>query len=276
MPNYRHLELSSLTEKFPFPSSFFAAVVVRFPAAMSDSSLKMAFSECKRVLVPGGYVELGVLDLDLVNMGTVARHAVRDLKARMIGADPEVSLKPAGDNIQDMLGERGFENLSRCVVSMPVAGEVATSSSSGSVSSRSSRTSYSHKAREAEAGGGWHMPCSNRSEPKLQREANFSPSDSDEKITKMVAKVGRWWYTRTYEWAVLPDGDMRCSIWSDKELLRECKAKGSGLKLLIAYAQKPIELKRRTLSEPIKPTAAIFDTRTTNCLQQPYTTTIQR
>lgn len=260
-PNYRRVELPNLAEPFPFPQSYFAAVIFRFPAATSDTILKMALSECKRVLMPGGYIELSLLDLDIVHMGTITRHAVRDLKARMMGADWEVSLKPVSDNIQNILGRRGFENLNRCVVGVPVAGRVATSS--GSRSSRSSRDSTSPKGREADQVG-----QNDGSDRPGQRGGNFSLAElvsdhsatGDDKITKMVAKVGRWWYTRTYEWAVLQDGDLKKSIWSDKRVLHECKVRGSSFKLLIAYAQKPVETRRRTMSEPVKATAAVSGT----------------
>ena len=262
-PNYRRVGLPNLAERFPFPLCYFAAVVFRFPAAMSDTILKMAFLECKRVLIPGGHLEIGLIDLDIVNMGTMTRHAVRDLKARMIDADPDVSLKPVSDNVQDILGQGGFENLNRCVVGVPVAGKVATSS--GSQSSGSSRESYRDGRND---GSGTYQ----------RRGANFSLSElvsdhsatSDEKITKMVAKVGRWWYTRTYEWAVLPGGDLKKSIWSDKRLLHECKARGSGFKLLIAYAQKPLEMRRRSSSEPIRMTAAVAGTHTASQLEELY------
>jgi hypothetical protein len=271
--NYRRVEIPNLAERFPFPQSYFAAVVLRFPAAMSDTILTMAFAECKRVLVPGGHVEVSLLDLDIVNMGTVTRHAVRELKMRMTAADPEVSLKPIGDNIQKILGLRGFENLNRCVVGVPVTGKVATSS--GSRSSRSSRDSYYQKGKEKDLGATASIPqqrMSISSGGDRQRGGNFSLSElvadhsatSDEKITKMVGKVGRWWYTRTYEWAVLPGGDLQKSIWHDKKVLHECRVRGSGFKLLIAYAQKPIEMRRRTMSEPIRPTAAVSGTRTMN------------
>ncbi len=280
-PNYRRVEIANLAERFPFPQSYFATVVFRFPAAVSDPVFKMAFSECKRVLVPGGHLELSLLDLDIVNMGPFTRHAVRDLKARMIGADPEVSLKPVGDNLLNILGGRGFENLSRCVVGVPVAGKVATSS--GSRSSRSSRDSYSQKGKETDHARGISATRDGRSPDsgrQQRRGGNFSLSElvsdhsatSDEKITKMVAKVGRWWYTRTYERAVLPGGDLRKSIWSDKKMLHECKARGSGFKLLIAYAQKPIEMRRRTFSEPIRPTAAVAGTRSMNHSDGTYRT----
>ena len=259
-PNYRSVEQSSLAERFPFQTSFFTAVVLRFPPAMSDAVLKLMISECKRVLMPGGHLEFMVMDIDMVNMGPDTRRAVKDLKVRMTQADPEVSLKPAGDNIQNVLGRKGFEGLNRCVVGIPVAGKVAGSIDSSS-SSRSSNGSYTQTATDAagSSGAGGRAGNPNRHH---EQNANFSLSDliadhsptSDEKITKMVAKVGRYWFLRSFEAAVLPDGDLKKSIWADRKVLHECKNRGSGFKLLIAYAQKPVENRRRTVSEPSLPT----------------------
>jgi hypothetical protein len=265
-PNYRRIEQPSLAETFPFLTSFFTAVVLRFPSAMSDAVLRMMVSECKRVLMPGGHLEFMVMDMDMVNMGPYTRRAVKDLKVRMTEADPEVSLKPASDNIQSVLGRKGFEGLNRCIVGIPVAGKVAGSIDSSS-SSRSSKESYTLKAIEATS-----TPTAGARAESTKRHheqnTNFSLSDliadhsptSDEKITKMVAKVGRHWFLRSFEAAVLPNGDLKKSIWAGKKVLRECKNRGSGFKLLIAYAQKPAENRRRTVSEPSLPTLATAGT----------------
>ena len=265
-PNYRSVDQSSLAERFPFPTSFFTVIVLRFPPAMSDAVLKLMISECKRVLIPGGHLELMVMDIDMVNMGPHTRRAVKDLKVRMTQADPAVSLKPASDNIQSVLGRKGFEGLNRCIVGIPVAGKVAGSIDSSS-SARSSNGSYTQTATDA-ASAPAVGPRAGHKKGHHERHTNFSLSDliadhsptSDEKITKMVAKVGRHWFLRSYEAAVLPDGDLKKSIWADKKVLHECKNRGSGFKLLIAYAQKPLENRRRTVSEPSLPTLAIAGT----------------
>jgi len=70
----------------------------------------------------------------------------------------------------------------------------------------------------------------------------------DEGITKMVAKVGRWWYTRCYESVVLPDGDASKSIFNDGQLLDECEKWNASFKLVVACAQKPVVGRRRTAS----------------------------
>lgn len=218
--NHRQIFHTSIAHPFPFPKGFFTAAVFRFPVASSEAACYNAISECKRVLRPGGYLEMSILDLDMVNMGNRARRAVRMLKVQMQVVDPEVSLKPASDNIQKMLGRRGFENLNRCMVNVPIAGHISDSRA-GSLDER---------------------------DLSLGDMLKDSSEQGDEGITKMVAKVGRWWYTRCYENSVLPHEDMDRSIWADKALLRECEKRETGLKLLICYAQKPLAPKRRTVS----------------------------
>ncbi|KAI4127049.1 MAG: hypothetical protein LQ347_004762 [Umbilicaria vellea] len=241
--NHRQIHHASIAHPFPFPRGFFTAAVVRFPIASSDPAYRNAISECKRVLRPGGYLELSVLDIDMLNMGNRARRAVRALKLRMQAQDPNVSLQPASDSIQKLLGRRGFENLNRCMVGVPVAGMVSDSRA-GSF--------------DEEAGG---------SLADLLRDES---GKGDVGITKMVAKVGRWWYTRCYEMAVLQaetdaeaeqerrgeeegsererEKEMVGSIGADRALLKECERRETGFKLLICYAQKPVAARRRTVS----------------------------
>lgn len=218
--NHRQIYHNSMKHPFPFPKGFFTAAVFRFPVASSEDAYFNAISECKRVLRPGGFLEMSILDLDMMNMGNRARRAVRMLKVRMQTAEPEVSLKPVSDNVQKMLGRRGFENLSRCTVSVPVSGSVSGSRAG----------SFDEK------------------DMSLGDMLKDPSQQGDESITKMVSKVGRWWYTRCYEMSVLPDDDVESSIWTDKALLRECEKRETGFKLLICYAQKPLAPRRRTVS----------------------------
>lgn len=242
-PNHRQIHHASIGHPFPFPRGFFTAAVVRFPLASSDPAYRNAISECKRVLRPGGYLELSVLDIDMLNMGNRARRAVRALKLRMQAQDPHVSLQPASDSIQKLLGRQGFENLNRCMVGVPVAGLVSDSRAG----------SFDEEAGECLA--------------DLLRDES---GRGDVGITKMVARVGRWWYTRCYEMAVLEaeaHADSRGeeeqeasgrqrekkrekvgSIWADRALLKECERRETGFKLLICYAQKPVAARRRTVS----------------------------
>ncbi|PYH95236.1 hypothetical protein BO71DRAFT_429188 [Aspergillus ellipticus CBS 707.79] len=259
--NHHTIHHPSLDDPLPFPRAFFAATVLRFPAACSERAQDNIVSECKRVLRAGGYMEMSILDLDMVNMGIRTRKAVRKLKERTYISDPNISLKPASDSIQRLLGRHGFDNLRRCMVRIPVAGMIVrTSASSTSTSSSdpsatttspsapfSPLTGLSAAARaKAKAHGKSSSNDTDLSLGDLLSDPSPSPSN-DESIRKIVAKVGRWWYTRCYEIPVLPNGDVALSIWSERKILRECQHRGTGFRLWIAYAQKPSE-KRRTAS----------------------------
>lgn len=277
--NYHTTYHPTLADRFPFPKGFFAATVLRFPAASSEHVQNNIVSECKRVLRPGGYMEMSILDLDMVNMGINTRKAVRGLKERTYLADSGISLKPASDNIQRLLGRHSFDNLHRCMVRIPVAGVITRSSASSSSTTSSSSLHPSmsipaasrsapsfgqgHSHRHAEPSRTASTTTYDRHETITHRtspsnETNLSLGDllsdpapspsNDESIRKIVAKVGRWWYTRCYEIPVLPHGDVDLRIWSDKKVLRECQKRGTGFRLLIAHAQKPSEVNRRTAS----------------------------
>ncbi|OJD27109.1 hypothetical protein ACJ73_01493 [Blastomyces percursus] len=249
--NHRTIHHANMESPFPFPKGFFTAAVIRFPAACSESGLRATISECKRVLRPGAYLEMNVMDLDMVNMGTRTRKAVRMLKERIFVADPSLSLKPASDNIQRLLGKRGFENLNRCIVGVPVAGTILSSSDTSS-SNRSVASIHPYSPNltsTSQRGSRQKRPPSDDPSVSLgDLLSDSSPSGSnDESIAKMVAKVARWWYTRCYEAAIIPDGNPDYSIWADRRVLRECQRRGTGFRLLIAFAQKPSE-PRRTAS----------------------------
>ncbi|RAK95018.1 uncharacterized protein BO80DRAFT_369828 [Aspergillus ibericus CBS 121593] len=261
--NHHTIHHPSLDDPLPFPRAFFAVAVLRFPAACSERAQDNIISECKRVLRAGGYLEMSILDLDMVNMGIRTRKAVRKLKERTYISDPYISLKPTSDSIQRLLGRHGFDNLRRCMVRIPVAGVIVRSSASSTSTSSSNPsilpvapsssttlsplTGLSTAAKaKAKAHGKSSSNDTDLSLGDLLSDPSPSPSN-DESIRKIVTKVGRWWYTRCYEIPVLPNGDVALSIWSDRKILRECQHRGTGFRLWIAYAQKPSE-KRRTAS----------------------------
>ncbi|OOF99507.1 hypothetical protein ASPCADRAFT_203287 [Aspergillus carbonarius ITEM 5010] len=263
--NHHIIHHPSLDHQLPFPRAFFAVAVLRFPAACSERAQDNIISECKRVLRAGGYLEMSILDLDMVNMGIRTRKAVRQLKERTYVSDPYISLKPTSDSIQRLLGRHGFDNLRRCKVRIPVTGMIVRSSASSTSTSSSDPsilpsapspsttlsplTGLSTAAKvkaKAKAHGKSSSNDTDLSLGDLLSDPSPSPSN-DESIRKIVTKVGRWWYTRCYEIPVLPNGDAALSIWSDMKILRECQHRGTGFRLWIAYAQKPSE-RRRTAS----------------------------
>ncbi|KJX95332.1 hypothetical protein TI39_contig4119g00026 [Zymoseptoria brevis] len=242
--NYRQIPLSSMSASFPFPKGFFTSVVFRFPTASTEESYAACVSECRRVLRPGGRLELVVLDLDLKHMGPKLRLAVRGLKARMQQSDSGVCLHNLSDIFVRLVGEQGFESGQRYTMGVPAAGklprtrDVVTSSVS---SDSSSNLSWGRQASDSVG-----KPSTFADILEGARTNILSPgSANDEKITKMMARVGRWWYAACYEKALLPSDR---SIWSDPALLRECHRQGTTFRLLICHAQKPFQTRRRTVS----------------------------
>lgn len=262
--NHHTVYHAGLHNPLPFPKDYFTVAVLRFPAASPEHVQSNIIQECKRVLRTGGYLEMSILDRDMVNMGPRARKAVRRLKEQTYLANSGISLKPTSDSVQRLIGNQGFDNLRRCMVRIPVAGMVVRSSDSTTSSSNRSlsatgttaSTGLSLPAISVTTTGSQSTQTGSKSSPS---EDNISLGDllsdpspsaaNDESIAKIVARVGRWWYTKCYEDPVLPDtGDNDPSMWNDRKVLRECQKRGSGFRMLIAYAQKPSEVKRRTAS----------------------------
>ncbi|KAF2756513.1 hypothetical protein EJ05DRAFT_502020 [Pseudovirgaria hyperparasitica] len=265
VPNHKHVSHSDMLTMFPFPKRYFAAVVYRFPVAASEATYKNCIAECKRVLRPGGYLELSILDIDLINMGNRARRAVRGLKMDISADEPEVSLKPVGDMVMRLIGRKNFENINRCMVAVPVAAGRVTSWSSdssggdepsckqalqvnGMVHVQDPKKSPNSKRKKRMSR--LRAPAPNFTDllgappspdPAIANEANANIGD-------MVARVGRWWYSRCYEGISLPEGDLSESLWNNGSLLRECESRGTSFRLLVAYAQKPACAVRRTVS----------------------------
>ncbi|KAE9379601.1 hypothetical protein N431DRAFT_451443 [Stipitochalara longipes BDJ] len=232
-PNHRQVHYPSPAQKFPFPSSTFALVVFRFPLALPATSYANIISESKRVLKPGGFLEMAMLDVDMLSMGPKSRRAVRALKLRLQTTDPALVIGSASDVILKSVGKRGFTAVKSCNVGVPVASAIPSPAeraarSSGKLSQELSLTDLLRTPSNATDKGG-------------------SESEADANITKMVAKVGRFWYTRCYE-SVVGAGGRGRSIFEDQALLQECEAWNSSFKLVVAYAQKPVQGRRRTNS----------------------------
>ncbi|KAH8812640.1 hypothetical protein F5884DRAFT_314233 [Xylogone sp. PMI_703] len=243
-PNHRQVQYISQLDKFPFPSAYFDVVVIRFPVAMSEATYRNLISEAKRVLKSGGYLEMAILDLDLMNMGNRARRAIRGLKVRIQNANPSISLGSASDTMMRIVGKKGFLDVKTCKVGVPVA----------SIVSRASSAQDPESTSQSEDKG------KQKEELSLADMMKDESSAGDEGIMKMVSKVGRWWYTKCYEMAAMdPSGAAAVdlggnvgsgsgSIFNDPALLAECEKWNSSFKLVVAHAQKPVTSRRRTLS----------------------------
>lgn len=215
---------------------------------------------------PGGYLELSVLDIELLNMGNRARRSVRGLKVQMQVAEPGICLKPVSDMAMKILGRKGFESINRCIVGVPVAaGRMDSWSSDSSTEEGTNRNTKAKNAVGAKAGTEpppgkkakkAKGPFLSAPQPTFTDLLTTPPSPdpqvaatADANISDMVARVGRWWYSKCYESLVMADEENPSqSIWADGKLLRECEKRGTGFRLLVAYAQKPNCTVRRTVS----------------------------
>ncbi|KAI0169539.1 hypothetical protein GGR52DRAFT_471490 [Hypoxylon sp. FL1284] len=206
-PNHHQIQFASHMNKFPFGPDSFTSVVFRFPSAAPESHYRNIISEAYRVLKPGGYIELSILDVDLNNMGTRTRRAVRRLKERVSTRNADFNLSSTADLMLRLLGKKGFVDVKTCRVGVPVASAITSSSSLKS----------------------------KKDERSLAEMMNDKTEMGDENITKMVSKVGRWWYNRCYETST----SMTTSIWNDKSLLAECEEWGTSLKLMVCHARVP-------------------------------------
>lgn len=229
-PNHHQIQYKSHMDRFPFGSQSFTSVVYRFPAAVPESHYRNIVSEARRVLKPGGYMELSILDIDLNNMGNRGRRAVRQLKERVHIRSPNVSLASSSDLLLRLLGRKGFTDIKTCRLGVPVASALAPSESSTSGSS-SARTGTRPGPTRSMSGK------AKRDTRSLAEIISDDGPIADESITKMVAKVGRWWYDRCYE-SVAPAPGGR-SMWGDPALLAECEEWRTTLKLMVCHARMP-------------------------------------
>ncbi|KAJ3480365.1 hypothetical protein NLG97_g8087 [Lecanicillium saksenae] len=215
-PNHHQVQYIDHLAKFPFAPQSFDAVVYRFPVAAPESHYCNIIAESRRVLKPGGYLELAILDLDLNNMGNRGRRTIRHLKEMIHEQSPTTSLGSAADILVKLLGKGGFSGIRAAKVGVPVASSITQPRSS----------SGSGKKPQPQA------------PPSLSDMMKENGPAADANITKMVTRVGRWWYTRCYENAAGAK-DSRKSIWDDKALLNECQELGTSLKLTVCCARAP-------------------------------------
>ncbi|KAK4092261.1 hypothetical protein Purlil1_3514 [Purpureocillium lilacinum] len=208
-PNHHQVQYMSHKDKFPFAPQSFDCMVYRFPAAGSEAQYRNIVNEARRVLRPGAFIELSILDVDLNNMGNRGRRTVRRLKEQIHERANDTSLASTADLMVRLLGRAGFTNIRAARVGVPVASSI-TRAESKPTDAKSKDASLADMMKDN------------------------SPM-ADASITKIVTRVGRWWYTRCYENAAGPAN----SIWADRALLAECENFGTSLKLTVCCARAP-------------------------------------
>ncbi|KAK7749479.1 hypothetical protein SLS53_000054 [Cytospora paraplurivora] len=233
-PNHHQIQYKSPMDKLPFGPQSFTCVVYRFPTAAPESHYRNVITEARRVLKPGGYIELSILDMDMNNMGNRARRSVRQLKERIHIRTPVLNLGSSADLMLRLLGRKGFIDIKTCRVGVPVASATTPSPGAGMESSyRTAKTATNSATNKTSL-------TRNRSKTDTRSLAEMISDDgpvADESITKMVAKVGRWWYDRCYVSAAPESGGR--SMWNDPTLLAECEEWGTTLKLMVCHARMP-------------------------------------
>ncbi|RDA89131.1 hypothetical protein CP532_2202 [Ophiocordyceps camponoti-leonardi (nom. inval.)] len=222
--NHHQVQYMSHLDKFPFAPQSFNCVVYRFPVAGPESHYRNIINEARRVLVPGGLIELSVLDADLNSMGNRGRRAIRCLKERIHGEAGDVNLSSTADLVLRLLGKAGFSSIRVARVGVPVASSIT----------RPEMTGNKQQQRHG---------------PSLADMMKDDSPMADESITKLVTRVGRWWYTRCYEKVASSsssasrsspsEGGGSGSIWLSKQLLSECEELGTSLKLMVCCARAP-------------------------------------
>ncbi|KAJ6049266.1 hypothetical protein N7444_005982 [Penicillium canescens] len=233
--NHHTVYHAGLSNPLPFPKDYFTVAVLRFPAVSSETVQGNIIQECKRVLRTGGYLEMSLLDRDMPQTSQRQRPAT----TRYPGLRQSPPLHGPYSSRRNgrpilclhyILFPIYLNNYPLRRLFLPT---ISVTTATGSQSTRTASKSPSDDA--------------NISLGDLLSDPSPSPA-KDESIAKIVARVGRWWYSKCYEDPVFPGGDSDNSIWSDRKVLRECQRRGTGFRMLIAYAQKPSEVPRRTAS----------------------------
>lgn len=229
--NHKQVYHPSFAAAFPFPKGFFDAVCVRFLPGGSGRWWGLVVGEAKRVLTPGGRVEVAVLDCGLVGAGQRGERAVglvrgiMERECEVEGRKTSWISKPASERMLKLLSRKGFEDVSKCFVGLPVVGSVENTD-------KNENRQSSQDTAENAAEGKKHGYSSG--------EKDRTSPENPESVNEVVSKVGRWWYMRTYERMITEGGEKReRSMWNDRKLLRECGKRGTVMRLLMCYATKP-------------------------------------
>ncbi|TGZ79966.1 hypothetical protein EX30DRAFT_308287 [Ascodesmis nigricans] len=217
-PNHKQVHHPSLTAAFPFPRGFFDLITFRFPSSATQPHWPLLLGECKRVLAPGGEIEVVVMESRLVGMGPRARRARRRRRERE--KEKEMQSESESQRVLKILERKGFEDIATCVLALPVVGSVDAAQAQA-------QTHGSDSAVGVEASG---------------KNGNTGNTDPDEpgSVNDVLGKVARWWYSRCYERVITGGGEeMGRSMWCERGLVRECARRGTRVGVGVVGARKP-------------------------------------
>ncbi|KAK6350876.1 hypothetical protein TWF718_004058 [Orbilia javanica] len=118
--NHHALFLPQPNSPLPFPDNYFDVISTKsFPSILRLSEWVPILRECNRVLRPGGWIELQIVDPVLTKQGELLREW---LDARIVREmlEDSYSIKPS-DDVLGFLQETGFDNVKRSRIALPAS-----------------------------------------------------------------------------------------------------------------------------------------------------------
>ena len=198
--NHHSLYVPSLSSAMPFPDGYFDAVVSRsVSTVLRNDEWAQSFFDYKRVLKPGGQVEILSVDAHLSSEGRrlaswVDEHIVGKLEAHGLSKLPS-------DTLLDTMEIVGLENIRRARVALPVGLGMPKARTNGAL-----------------------PPAS-------------APQDMAD-TSRMMALLGRHFYQDLYS-KMMQLGQSEEWFWSRKDIRDECERHQTKMALTIACALKP-------------------------------------
>ncbi|KAJ6262360.1 hypothetical protein Dda_3168 [Drechslerella dactyloides] len=118
--NHHPLFIPQPNSPLPFPDNYFDVISTKsFPGILRHSDWAPLLKECNRVLRPGGWIELQIVDPVLTKQGDLLREW---LDARIIREmlEDSFAIKPS-DDVLGFLQETGFDNVKRSRIALPAS-----------------------------------------------------------------------------------------------------------------------------------------------------------
>ncbi|KAK6507111.1 hypothetical protein TWF481_005560 [Arthrobotrys musiformis] len=118
--NHHALFIPQPNSPLPFPDNYFDVISTKsFPSILRLSEWIPILRECNRVLRPGGWIELQIVDPVLTKQGELLREW---LDARIIREmlEDSYAIKPS-DDVLGFLQETGFDNVKRSRIALPAS-----------------------------------------------------------------------------------------------------------------------------------------------------------
>lgn len=118
--NHHALFLPQSNSPLPFPDNYFDVISTKsFPSILRLSEWVPTLRECNRVLRPGGWIELQIVDPVLTKQGELLREW---LEARIVREmlEDSYAIKPS-DDVLGFLQETGFDNVKRSRIALPAS-----------------------------------------------------------------------------------------------------------------------------------------------------------